>query len=74
MHIVKENCLAILSRVAFIYSEIQAFGAHNLQLTNPQITRAGLEWEEITNVGLGLEHTQSNSVPKPVLRNLYTQM
>lgn len=28
-----------------------SFGAHNLQLTNPQITRAGLECEDIISVG-----------------------
>lgn len=44
-----------------------SFGAHNLQLTNPQITCAGLECEEITSVGLGLEHTRSNVVPKLAL-------
>jgi len=53
-----------------MYPEIQAsLGAHNLQLTNPQITCAGLECKEIIYVGLGHAHTNwvaKASIAKPV--------
>lgn len=74
MNIVKKELSCNAFQGGFYLPGNPSFGAHNLQLTNPQITCAGLEREEITSVGLGLEHTQSNSVPKPALWKLYTQM
>lgn len=59
---------------AFVYPEIQAsLSAHNLHLTNPPITCAGLEGEEIINAALGHAHAVERW-PKPALQNLCTQM